>query len=84
MSERPTIQQLKERWRALTEALDDLRQADPADVELARREFLAEIETKLSASGAGQDQRAAELRDLKARAAELRRLLGLPPADEAE
>jgi hypothetical protein len=73
---RLTIDQLAERFRTASEALADLQTADPADVELARQQFLEDANRRLAASGAGTDQQEAELRDLKARAAAIRRSLG--------
>jgi len=73
---RLTIDQLAERFRTASEALADLQTADPADVELARQQFLEDADRRLTASGASSDQREDELRDLKARAARIRRSLG--------
>jgi hypothetical protein len=56
--------------------LADLQTADPADVELALEQFLDDADRRLAASGARNDQREAELLDLKARAARIRRSLG--------
>jgi hypothetical protein len=70
---RLTVDQLAERFRTASEALADLQTADPADVELARQQFLGR---RLTASGASNDQREAELADLKASSARIRRSLG--------
>jgi hypothetical protein len=73
---RLTIDQLAERFRTASEALADLQTADPADVELASQQFLEDADRRLAASGPRNDQREAELADLKARAARIRRSLG--------
>ena len=73
---RLTVDQLAERFRTASEALADLQTADPADVELARQQFLEDAGRRLTASGASNDQREAELADLKASSARIRRSLG--------
>jgi hypothetical protein len=73
---RLSIDQLAERFRTASQALADLQTADPGDVELALQQFLEDADRRLTAGGAPNDQREAELRDLTARAARIRRSLG--------
>jgi hypothetical protein len=70
------VDQLAERFRTASEALADLQTADLADVELARQQFLEDAGRRLTASGASNDQREAELADLKTSSARIRRSLG--------
>jgi hypothetical protein len=73
---RLTIDQLADRWRPVAEGLDDLRTADPVAAELGRLEFLERMDRELATRPSSRDQTGSELRDLEARIAEIRKLLG--------